>query len=72
MEDSQLYQEVERARLALLAAFRRLRSEARLAEADFQAILGILKELDSLPREELAERLAALLPPDEVMGDTAP
>ena len=55
-----LFEESERVKIRLLAAFDRLHEKGLLTEAEWEAVLELLDTMDSLEPAELAERVQAL------------
>ena len=53
----ELYEELERNKIRLVAAYDKLVKQGVISERDYQEILEIIDDLDSYSLEELQERL---------------
>lgn len=55
-----LFEETERLKLRLIAAYEKLHKQGRLTEAELESVLDLIDRLEDLPEEEVQRRLESL------------
>ncbi|HEY8426498.1 MAG TPA: hypothetical protein VIK73_10865 [Limnochordales bacterium] len=67
-----LLDHLERVRLRLAAAYRRLMQEGAITEEQLEAVMEVIDQIEHLPLDEVRRRLEALGRCDSAPGSTSP
>jgi len=67
-----LLDHLERVRLRLAAAYRRLRQEGAITEEQLEAVMEVIDQIEHLPLDEVRRRLEGLGRSDSAPGSTSP